>query len=280
MKPKASGKRNRPQPESRELCGATVTEMPEGPSREQGNHQLSDDIADLVDLYHSDQRRRADGRGWIVVNMITSLDGAISVDGVSGGLGAAADKAVFRALRGLADVILVAAGTVRAESYGVPKVSQETLEQRIARGQTPTPTIAVVSRSLDLDTTGSLFATPGYRPTVVTVAAAPPGPRKELAARADVLEVGGTDVDLDAAVTELTSRCGPLMLVEGGPTLNGQLIDAGLVDELCLTTTPLVVGGGSGFAGRSELGTPARFKVDRVATAGGLVFARYLRSND
>src|SRR6266702_4430564 len=55
---------------------------------------------------------------WFRVNFISSIDGAATVDGSSGALGGPADHAVFPLLRDLADVILVGAGTVRAENYG------------------------------------------------------------------------------------------------------------------------------------------------------------------
>src|ERR1043165_7544267 len=75
-----------------------------------------------------------DGRPAVRLNMIASVDGSTAVDGLSGGLGGPADRKVFAALRSLADVVLVAAGTVRAENYGP--------------GTLP---IAVVSGSLRLD---------------------------------------------------------------------------------------------------------------------------------
>ena len=61
------------------------------------------------------------GRPGVRLNMIASVDGATAVDGVSGGLGGPADRRVFGVLRSLADVVLVAAGTVRAEGYGPPR---------------------------------------------------------------------------------------------------------------------------------------------------------------
>ena len=53
--------------------------------------------------------------------MVATVDGATAVDGRSGGLGGPADKGVFGAIRAVADVILVGAGTVRAERYGSPR---------------------------------------------------------------------------------------------------------------------------------------------------------------
>ena len=84
-----------------------------------------------------------ESRPAVRLNMISSVDGSTALDGRSGGLGGPADRKVFAALRSLADVVLVAAGTVRAENYGP--------------GSLP---IAVVSGSLffQSDTLGGLAA--------------------------------------------------------------------------------------------------------------------------
>jgi riboflavin biosynthesis pyrimidine reductase len=102
------------------------------------------------------------------LNMISSADGAATVGSKSGGLGGAADKAVFAALRGLCDVVLVAAGTVRAEGYGPARIPPELREARQARGQAPVPPIAVVSRSGDLDYSSRFFAEAEVPPIVIT----------------------------------------------------------------------------------------------------------------
>jgi hypothetical protein len=73
-----------------------------------------DDTA-LAGLYAADDRPRPDGRPWVVVGMITSADGAATVEGTSGDLGNPTDRRVLRAVRGVADTILVGASTVRAE---------------------------------------------------------------------------------------------------------------------------------------------------------------------
>ena len=64
--------------------------------------------------------------------MIESADGAAAVDGLSGGLGGSADHEIFGLLRALAGVILVGAGTVRAEAYRPARVAPRWA--RAARG--------------------------------------------------------------------------------------------------------------------------------------------------
>jgi riboflavin biosynthesis pyrimidine reductase len=168
----------------------------------------------------------APGRPAVRLNMIASVDGATTLAGVSGGLGGRADQALFAVLRSLADVVLVAAGTVRAEGYG----------------PSSTP-VAVVSRSLRLDWAAPFFTDQLARPLVVTVAGAPPDRLARAAEVAEVLVAGERDVDLAAALAALGERGHRAVLAEGGPTLNGQLAQAGLLDELCLTLSPRLVGG-------------------------------------
>lgn len=168
----------------------------------------------------------AAGRPGVRFNMIASVDGATAVDGVAGGLGGEADRALFALLRRLADVVLVAAGTVRAEGYG----------------PSPVP-IAVVTRSCRLDWDSRFFTAQVARPVVVTVATAPAEARARAAEVADVVVAGERDVDLARALDALGARGWRAVLCEGGPTLNGQLAAAGLLDELCLTLSPCLVGG-------------------------------------
>src|SRR6516164_7542869 len=160
------------------------------------------------------------------LNMIASIDGATAVAGRSGGLGGGADQALFAVLRSRADVVLVAAGTVRAEHYGPSKVP-----------------VAVISRSCRLDWDSPFFTAAIAPPIVVTVADAPALDRKKAAEVADVIIAGDRDVDLAAALGALAERGFARVLAEGGPTLNGQLAAAGLLDELCLTVSPLLAGG-------------------------------------
>jgi riboflavin biosynthesis pyrimidine reductase len=166
------------------------------------------------------------GRPGVRVNMIASVDGATTLAGVSGGLGGRADRELFAVLRSLAEVVLVAAGTVRAERYG----------------PSSTP-VAVVSRSLRLDWDAPFFADQLARPILVTVAQAPPERLARAAEVAEVVVAGERDVDLAVAVGALGDRGLDAVLAEGGPTLNGQLASAGLLDEVCLTLSPRLAGG-------------------------------------
>src|SRR5690242_21676652 len=137
---------------------------------------------------------------WLRANMVASLDGAATVDGRSGGRSNAADKQVFALLRAHADVILVGAGTARAEGYGPVRPESEGLPWAWLRdGRPPSPPIAVVTRALDLDLDSALIADtlPHARTIIITTESATPGRRAAAAARnAEVIVVGEASVDM------------------------------------------------------------------------------------
>ncbi len=190
---------------------------------------------------------------WLRANMVSSADGAATLCGVSKGLSSDTDRRVFALLRALADVVVVGAATVRAERYK-PARPQE-LWRDLRSGRTPTPPIAVISARLDLDPQGPLItaAPPDARTIVITTAQAPRDILAELGKSADVIVAGDKTVDLKAAVDALAERGHTRMLTEGGPHLLAQFLEAGLVDELCLTIGPLMTGPGPG---RIVAGTP------------------------
>jgi riboflavin-specific deaminase-like protein len=199
------------------------------------------------------------------VNFAASADGAVTVDGRSTGLSSPGDRALFHLLRSMSDVVLVGAGTARAENYGGAREPADR-----------PPPIAVVSRSLDLDLSSRLFTDTKVRPIVVTCAAAPADRREALSASADVLVAGAEEVDLAAALDALAERGLQHVLCEGGPRLFGSLLADSVVDELCLTVAPLVAGG---TAGRIVAGftpqVPADLRLGHVLEADGHLFLRY-----
>jgi riboflavin-specific deaminase-like protein len=217
------------------------------------------------------------GRPWVLLDMVTSLDGATAIEGRSGGLGGPADKLVFHALRSLADVILVGAGTARAEDYGSPRIPEPVQEVRVLRGQAAVPRLAVVSRSLDLPAGSRLFdADPP--PMVITAPGAALALRAEIAQRADLVLAGhDDDVDLGMALATLREMGHEVVVCEGGPRLNGLLLAAGLVDELCLTVAPTMVGGGSARIAVGPAVAPVGFDLAHVLEQDGELFLRAVR---
>lgn len=218
------------------------------------------------------------GRPWVTVGMIASLDGATAVDGRSGALGGPADKAVFRAVRAIADVILVAAGTVRAEHYRPVVMSDAVIAARVAAGRdAAVPRLAIVTRSLNLDLSAPLFCA-GPPPLVFTSADADPAALARTAAVTDVVTCGVGDVDLRAAVIELGHRGADVVVAEGGPSLNGELAQADLVDEWCVSIAPAVVGGESHRMVHQAPTLDARYRLASLLTEDDLLFGRWVRT--
>lgn len=195
-------------------------------------------------------------------SFISSADGAVTLDGHSGGLGNAADKEIFGLARDLADVILVGAGTARAEAYGASRPTGRRLERRRRHGLPDAPVMAVVSERLQFELASDLFPTDEPRTVIITSGASPPDARAALAERAEVLVYGDDTVNLAAAVAALRRRGLQRVHCEGGPRLFAGLVAVGLVDELCLTLAPLLTGPG---ADRMVTGSPWR------APAGGVL---------
>ncbi|MFB9318499.1 pyrimidine reductase family protein [Cryptosporangium minutisporangium] len=182
------------------------------------------------------------------MNFVASVDGAVSVDGLSGGLSGPADKRAFKVLRGWCDGLVVAAGTVLAEDYGPVTLDADRRARRVAAGLAPTPTLVVVSGSLSIGPLHASLAQAPVRPIVVTRPDAPDDRRRALAEVADVLVAGepGGGVDLAVALDALHERGLSQLLCEGGPQLFAALTAVDRVDEICLTLSPLLAGGGPG----------------------------------
>lgn len=208
---------------------------------------------------------------YVRVNFVASADGAVSVEGRSGGLGTAADRRVFGLLRQLADVILVGAGTVRAEDYR---------GARRAGGRATPPPIAVVTGSADLDPRSRLFVDTAVAPIVLTLRTAPARRLANLAeAGAEVVPLDRLTPDL--LLDELARRGLHRVLCEGGPALHGALLAADAVDELCLTVAPLLAGGDAGRIARGPAGAPPRrFSLAGVLHAEDALLLRYRRPPD
>ena len=233
------------------------------------------DGVDPLEVYSEPIAPPPCGRPYVRVNMISSLDGAVAVTGRSAALGGPADRRVFFVLRSLADVVMVGAGTVRAEGYGPVRLDDELREARRRRGQPPVPPIAVVTRSCHLDWSAPFFAAAEARPIVLTVTGADEGCRRRAAQVAEVVMVGDEAVDLAAAVQALAEGGARSILGEGGPALNGHLVARRLLDELCLTLSPKLVGGGDArvIVGPS-LPWPLDVTPTRVLEEDGFLFLR------
>ena len=229
---------------------------------------------DLVEAYGLPSAAPRD-RPFLRCNMISSLDGAITVEGRSGALGGVADRRVFRALRALADVVLVGAGTVRVERYGPARLDDDERALRVGRGQAPVPPIAVVTRSGELDWSSPFFTDAEARPIVFTTADTELDVRRRAGAVAELVTAGEDRVDPRLAVEHLHQAGHRCVLLEGGPGLNAEVAQAGLLDELCLTLSPrLVAGAGPRVLAGPELATPLELELVHVLEEDGFLFYR------
>lgn len=239
-------------------------------------------VDDLLDLYLVDREPHGD-RPWVMANMVGGLDGSAAIAGRVGALSDDTDAVLFRAMRAVADIVLVGAETARRERYGPVRLTDDLVASRTAAGLPPTPPIAIVTRSLALDWDLPLFAPPeadaGPRPIVVTCAAADPDRVARAEEVADVVVAGDAAVEPEAAVTELRARFGArLALCEGGPTLLGQVAAAGLLDELCLTVAPVLGGDPLPVSVTPEGAGLTRMALAHVAEAEGSLYLRYTRT--
>jgi 5-amino-6-(5-phosphoribosylamino)uracil reductase len=218
-----------------------------------------------------------EGRPWLRGNMIASADGAATVEGHAGRLGNPTDQHVLGLLRALSDVVIAGAGTVVTEGYGPARAREQYQSLRAAAGQPPAPVMAVVSNQLRLDFSSRYFTEALQPPIVATCEAAPPDLLRAAHEVADVIVAGAKVVDPALLVAALADRGYTRLLCEGGPTFLGAAVEAGALDELCLTISPLLVGGPSRrILDGPVIEPPARMRLTRLLMDDDeLLYARY-----
>ena len=212
---------------------------------------------------------------WLRANFVVSVDGFVSLNGLSEPLSGAADKRAFGMLRALSDVVLVGAATARAESYRPVQIGAARAEIRARHGLSPVPPIAVITRSLDLDLDGPLF-TEAVAPTIVVTTSEAPADLLAAARQvADVIVHPG-DIDFVLLLNQLASRGMRRVLCEGGPSVLADLLALGLVDELCLTSSPVLVGGATERRLIGTLAEPLQLTLGASREDEDFTFQRYL----
>ena len=215
---------------------------------------------DIAARLAADDRPKPLGRPWLTLVMITTIDGAISINGLSGGLGSPDDQKRFISARRQSDGIIVGATTVTAEDYQ----------------PTVTP-IAVITGSLSPDPSARLFSDPSNQPLLYTTGQAARSRGPDFDGIAEVIALGDS-VDPARVLADLGSRGMHRVVLEGGPTLNSLFLRADLVDEMLISYSPLIAGGdASRLTNGPDMDGERRFAVDRVLLADDLIFARYLR---
>jgi riboflavin biosynthesis pyrimidine reductase len=229
--------------------------------------------SDLLERYAIRDRSRLRVRA----NFIASLDGAATHEGRTGGLNNADDKQVFDLLRRLCDVVLVGAGTLRAEGYAELRLEPAAAAWRTAHGLSAQPTLAIVSGRLDLSPDMAAFARAPVPPLVFTHRGSPSDRRQALSHAADVAICGEQAVDARAMLAALAQRGLRQVLCEGGPHLLGTLLEADCLDELSLTLSPVLENGSAGRIAAGAPLTPRGMRLGHVLAAGDMLMLRYER---
>ena len=228
---------------------------------------------DLLDLYAYPAQRP-----WVRFNFISSLDGSATHQGVSAPLGNEGDRRLFGLIRRLCDVILVGAGTVRAEGYAGPLVSDEDTAWRAAQGLPEHPALAMISRTLGIEADSELFRLSPVRPIIFTTAAADPTRVRSLSEVADVVVAGEEDVEAHRCAAWLQERGLGRILCEGGPSIFGSFITEDAVDELCLSLSPLLTGGeGAHISAGVDSPDLRRLTLASLLESDSALFGRWVR---
>ena len=218
-----------------------------------------------------------------MVNMIASVDGASGVDGLSGGLGGPADRAVFRAVRASCDWILVASKTASAEGYRCPSPDAALLHRRLGAGRSPSPRLAIVTASGAVDPgIGALrdanAGVQGQGPRTVVITGEAADPARLAKIDAEIVRLPMPVPQPRAVLDVLHQQGAAVVLCEGGPTWNAQMAEAGLIDELCLSISPIIAGGSSSrIVAPSAQTATARMRLSRLLVEDDYLFARYIR---
>ena len=231
------------------------------------------DDASLADVYAAQPREGV----WVRANFATSLDGAITgPDGKSGSVNSAADHVVFELLRGISDVVVVGAGTLRSEGYTALSVAHRWRATRSALGLDDGLPLVCVSNSGAVPP--RLHDAPRGTVLMATHTGSPGLPRaREVLGDEQVLVCGEDEVDDARLVATLADRGWGRVLTEGGPHLAGSMVAAGVLDEVCLSLTPVVVGG-DGPRMTSTAATVTGYVPRVLVEEDGTVMGRWFRA--
>jgi riboflavin-specific deaminase-like protein len=225
-------------------------------------------------------------RPYVLLNMASTLDGRATLSGRSGAISGAADRAMFHGLRTVVDGVMAGAGTVRSERYGRLIRDPEERRLRVRRGLGEQPLACVVSASMLLGADIPLLADPGSHLVIITSS---DGKLAGVSAQIEYIRARhGQALDLGAALAELQARLQVrVLLCEGGPHLNAQLLAGGLVDELFLSLAPKLAGDpvpGEGLlriVAGSSFEPPIELELISALQAESQLFLRYrVRTRD
>lgn len=228
-------------------------------------------VDEQLDLYCPWEEPPED-RPHVAMNFVATVDGRATIEGRSGPIGSQTDTAMLAGLRTRFDAVMIGAGTMRVERYGQPVRTEAKRERRERLGLPPDPLMVLVSGRLDLPWDAPLFTEGTGRVLIFTASEAEP---PETATSLEVVRHEQL-VDLTEALRQLRHEHGVrALLSEGGPHLYAQMQAAGLVDDLFLTTSPKLAGGGAPRIVEGELPEVAPLQLTWLLEEDGELFARY-----
>lgn len=183
-------------------------------------------------------------RPYVLMNMVSSVDGKVVIEGTEQGLGSKVDQRLMRELRVNADMVINGASTLRA-SGSSPRLGDEALEAlRAARGKPRFPLGATISRSGELPLDKIFFTARDFETIVYLSESTPEERRAAVAATGRRVVELPTGEEVAHMLRHMRAELGvEVLLVEGGPTLNAELFVLDAVDEFFLTIGPEIVGG-------------------------------------
>jgi len=229
------------------------------------------DTAAGLDAYY------ADAPAGVRANMVQSIDGAGAFHGRTKAITDPADQLLLKHLRGHSDAVLVGGATVQAEKYGPVRLDDDVRRQRTEAGYAATPPLVVVTARAMLPKDLRIFDPDEPRPIIATLATAREQ-AEQLSDVADVLIVGEDDLDARRLVKALHERGLPRVLCEGGPFLLSQLIEADLIDDMCLTVSPYLAGSQPTTPQPpSAREQPTQLRLRHVLSHHDLLYLRYSR---
>ena len=220
--------------------------------------------------------RRDPSRPYVILNMVSSIDGRTAVGGKASRIGSETDRRVMRTLRSKADAVMIGAGTLRAERLSLG------LDEHSRAAQ---PLAVIVTKTGNLPLGTNLIIGEQQEVVVITAEDASEADVETLGDHASVLQLpaalsGGVNLEEALKLLEAT-RGVDLLLVEGGPTLNYSLVSQGLADELFLTLASKLLGS-RGWDARTllegpEFSLPKSPKAELVSIhlSGNELYLRY-----
>ena len=230
----------------------------------------------LEDFYRPVAGTAGDRKGLWRTNMVTSLNGSVEIDGVSKRLSSRTDRKIFQLIRAYSDAVLIGSGNALAEGYtSIPDQNVDLLK---LRRQGNAPVLVVTTRDPD-SLLGSPLASSTSQVIIVTpesMVAAAQNLAEHFQFTPKLLYCGQDGLDFARLRLELDKLGLANVACEGGPTLLGLLVGAGVIDEMCLSVAPLLAQSHhGGFLGPNGNFDPRDLRLESIVEDEGTLFSRY-----